>query len=364
MQLQIKTDILKDMVSRAIKGAGCNKLIPLTSMMSIELKAGTLILHTTDMTNHLYIKTSNIAGDDFYVTIQVEQFSKLISKLTCENVELELKSNALEVRGNGRYSIELPLDENGELIQFPDPAAKSDLPVIKTIDLAIVKSILNVAKPSLAVTLEVPCYTGYYVGDSVMTTNRAIVCNIDMNLLGTPVLISSEMMDLLDIMEYEKIEVRLEGEIIQFSTPDCVVYGYLMNDIDSYAVKDINSFLQTSREMDSFCKVSKSAMLALLDRIALFTQEYDNRAIQLTFTPQGINISSKKTDGTETIEYVESQNFKPFTVLMNVDSFITQIKAYPLDALEIHYGNPMFITLNHNKTTQILSLLVEEGAEA
>ena len=50
MKLSIKTEKLKEMVSRSIKGVGNNKLIPLTSLMAIELKDGKLTLITTDAT--------------------------------------------------------------------------------------------------------------------------------------------------------------------------------------------------------------------------------------------------------------------------------------------------------------------------
>ena len=66
------------MTTKAVKGAGNNKLIPLTSMMSIELKDSTLTLHTTDMTNHLYVKESQVEGEDFYVTVGVEQFTHML----------------------------------------------------------------------------------------------------------------------------------------------------------------------------------------------------------------------------------------------------------------------------------------------
>ena len=81
MKLTIKTDIFKEIISRAIKGASQNKLIPLTSLMAIQLKDDQLTVITSDATNYLYINQDNIAGDDFYVVVQVEQFSKLISKL-------------------------------------------------------------------------------------------------------------------------------------------------------------------------------------------------------------------------------------------------------------------------------------------
>ena len=52
MKFTIGTELMKDVVARAIKGAGNNKLIPITSMMCIKLKNGDLTVITTDATNH------------------------------------------------------------------------------------------------------------------------------------------------------------------------------------------------------------------------------------------------------------------------------------------------------------------------
>ena len=121
MKLSVKTPIMKELVSRAIKGASQNKLIPLTGLMAIQLKDGKLTLLTTDASNYLYVMQDNVAGDEFYVVVQVEQFSKLISKMTCDMLVLELNDSILTVKGNGEYKIELPLDETGDLIKFPSP---------------------------------------------------------------------------------------------------------------------------------------------------------------------------------------------------------------------------------------------------
>ena len=360
MKITIKTSVLKDMVARAIKGAGCNKLIPLTSMMSIEVTGNKLVLHTTDMTNHLYIM-QNIDAKEFYVTVGVEQFSKLIGRMTCENVSLEVKANALEVKGNGTYNIELPLDENGDLIKFPDPYADANngLTTSRTVALSTIKAILNTAKASVANTMEIPCYTGYYFGDTLLTTDTFKICSMGVKLFDEPVLISQEMMNLLDIMESENVNVNIGGDIIIFTSPDCVVYGYKMDCIEDFAVGPITGLLET--EFDSVCRIAKVDILATLDRIALFVGTYDDKAIRLNFTPEGISVSSKKSDGVELIDYKESENFKPFTCLIDIELFTTQIKADSSDIIELHYGNDKFVSITNTtaKSTQIIALLAD-----
>ena len=55
MKLKIKTLKMQEMVSKAIKGASGNKMIPITSLMAIELKENVLTLTTTDASNYVKI---------------------------------------------------------------------------------------------------------------------------------------------------------------------------------------------------------------------------------------------------------------------------------------------------------------------
>ena len=55
MKIDIITSELKDMVSRVVKGASCDKLIPLTNYIGFEVKDNVLCLRTTDGANFLSI---------------------------------------------------------------------------------------------------------------------------------------------------------------------------------------------------------------------------------------------------------------------------------------------------------------------
>ena len=244
MKLTVKTEKLKEMVSRAVKGVGNNKLIPLTSLMAIEVKDGKLTLITTDATNYLYIIEDKVVADDFYVVVDANTFSKLISKMTCENVTLEVKSGiyVLEVKGNGNYKIELPLDENGEPIKYPNPYDKlqNEVADVGTINRTTIQVILETIKPALATTLENPCYTGYYVGEQVVATDTYKIASMGVQLFKTESrLISAEMFDLLAVMGAEKINVQTSDNDAVFVTPDCIVCGKFMEGIEDYAIDAI-----------------------------------------------------------------------------------------------------------------------------
>lgn len=359
MKLTVNTSALQNMVAKSMKGASCNKMIPLTSLMAIQLKDHKLTLVTTDATNYLYVMTDKIDGDDFYVVVQADMFSKLIARLTCEKVTMTLTDHALNVKGNGNYMIELPLDEEGELIVYPDPLKKmGEIDSTDTINLSTVRLILATAKASLAETDEVPCYTGYYVGNSVVSTDTYKICGIDIPLFDEPALISPETMNLLDLLSDEKIEVARDGNTLVFSTPGCVVYGKTMDSIADFQIDVINNLL--GQEFDSSCKVSKDALLQLLDRLALFVSAYDKNGIYLTFTREGLQIDSKQANSTELLPYSESSNFKDFTCCIDIEMFRSQVKANTASAIEIQYGEDNAIKIVDGNVTQVIALLEDD----
>lgn len=363
MKLAIKTEKLKDMVARAVKGVGNNKLIPLTSLMAIELKNNTLTFITTDATNYLYIIEDKMVGEDFYVVVDANVFSKLISKMTCENVTLEAKDTWLEVRGNGTYKIELPLDENGEYIKYPDPLAKLDLNDAEemTINRTTIQVILETIKSALATTLENPCYTGYYVGKSVVATDTYKIASMDVKLFDNARLISAELMDLLAVMQAEKILVDITGDDIVFSTPDCTIVGKVMEGLEDFAIDPIMDLVNT--EFDSVCSVPKSALLQLLDRLSLFVGPYDKNAVYLTFTDKGLQVSSKATNGIEIINYVSSDNFKDFTCEVDIQMLTQEVKAVSNDVIEMYYGEDNAIKMTDGNITIVVALLEDDNGE-
>ena len=362
MEVTVKTSILKDMVSRASKGASCNKLIPLTSLMGIKLDDGVLTLITTDATNYLYVREKGIAGLDFNVSVPVDTFVKLIERMTCENITLDVTDKTLSVKGNGDYKIELPMDEDtGNVVRFPNPVGNIvfDPTNIKEVNLSTIKVIINSLKSALAVTMDDPCYVGYYVGDSVIATDTYKIASLGVSgLFGEPKLISPELMQLLMVMRDEKINVDSSGNILVFGSSDCTIYGTVMEGIEDYAVDAIMGLVDT--EFDSVCKIPKNALLQVLDRLSLFVNTYDKNGIYLTFTKDGLQIESKSTSGVEIIPYYESNDFKEFTCCIDIEMFMSQIKSLAVDMVELHYGLDNAIKMVDGNVTQVIALLEDD----
>lgn len=353
MQLVVNTQKLKDMVSKSIKGAGNNKLIPITQFIGITKVDNTLRLTTTDATNYLYVQdTIDESEEEFAVTVFVEQFSKIISKLTSENVSLVVKDNVLEVHGNGTYSIELPLDENGEIIKFPDPIANIKKADSKgSVSLADIKVILDSVKPSLSTDTNSDI-VNYFIGDTALATDSYKIASFNKKLLDGEYLIAPELLDLFSVVSTDKINYKIVGDSIVFEAGDVTIYGKLMN--EEYPVDVLEKLL--SEKFPSVCKINKQDFLNLLDRISIFVSKYDDKAIRLYFEKDGITVSNKNRSSNEKIEYKDSKKHKDFDCVIDVEFLTTQIKAYASDVIEMHYGKENSIKLVDGNITQIVAL--------
>lgn len=368
MKLTVKTDVFQNMVAKAVKGSS-NSNLYLTQLMAISLKNNDLVLITTDENNYLYVKEPKVAGDDFYAVVPVEKFAKLISRLTCEEITLEIpqsKSGELEkliVKGNGKYVIELPYDEDGQLVQFPDPLASS-IPdaVEEDVKLSTIHLILSTAKAALQVAKNRTCYCGYYIGDRVVTTDSYKICGIDIKLFDRAMLLPPELVDLLDLLGEEDVKVTHNDDTLIFSTDRTVVYGHVMEGIDEYKIDAISSLLD--EQFGSSCKIEKSALLQLLDRLTLFVGTYDKNSVYLTFTKDGLLVSSKQDSGSEIIPYRESNNFKDYTCCLDIELFKSQVKANQSGVIEILYGNDSSIKMVDANVKQIVALADDDREDS
>jgi DNA polymerase III sliding clamp (beta) subunit (PCNA family) len=354
---------MKDVLSRAIKGVGNNKLLPITQMICISLEDGTLTTITTDGTNYLYVREQHVAGDNFYVVVDANQFVKLISKMTCDNISMTIveKTGALVVKGNGTYTLELPLDEEGEFIKFPNVLRK--LATVATVDGGIVNKstiqvVLETIKPALATTFENPEYTAYYMADKIVATDQVTIASMNVKFCDVPKLINADFLDLVSVVRGEKIKVEYYSNDIIFDTEDATIVGKLVEGIEDYAIDAISGLID--QPFDCFCSVPKTALLQMLDRLSLFVGPYDDNSVILTFTKDGLQVSSKASNGIEILNYIASDNQMNFTAPINVNMLIKTVKSISNDVIEIFYGDDSAIKIVDGNITIIIALNEED----
>lgn len=338
MKITINTTKFQEMLSKVIKGASNNRLLPITSLLSIKLENNVLYLTTTDATNYLTIKEPNVEGDDSQIVVQADNFVKLISRMTCDVISLDITNNYLHIVGNGSYKVEIVLDDSGVPIIYPNPVATfSKTNQIGTIELATIKTVLSSVKPALSTNLEMPCYTNYYIHDCVIATDTQKVSHLAQSLFSVPKLVSGDLVNLLDVVSDNTITVYSDGNKLLFESEHCIVYGFESVGIDNFSVDAIKNLV--NQHYENTCKVSKNALLQLLDRISLFVNsDYDDGEIYLNFDTTSISVSSKQSTGVEKINYIDATAPTPFECSIDIRLLMPQVKAQPNDVITLEYG--------------------------
>lgn len=360
--MKVKTQVLQEMLTKAVRGSVPNKMLPLTSLIGVKSEGNKFELITTDGSNYLYVRGENEDSADLDISVDIDKFSKLIGKFTTEFTELEVDDGVLKISGNGQYKIGLPLDEDNGVVKYTDPVSKlqfKDSPVeIKTED---IRSVLQFNKPALAISSDDSnCYTNYYtVGDSVVSTDSFKLCGNKVSLgADTPLLISASTMELLGNISDETCEMRTADSTVCFFSSDIIVYSVSPDGVDKYSntVNKIQKIIDT--DLTSNCRVSKNSLISLLERISLFVGPYDKNIVKLQFGTTGIVVSSKDESAIDEIEYKEVQDAQPFDCLLDVSMLLSLIKSQTSDYLNIYFGESTsrVIKLVDGDVSQVLAL--------
>lgn len=355
MKFETTTTMLQVLVSKAIKGAGFNKLLPITSMIGIYVD-DKINLYTTDGSNYLEISGDVVKADDFDITVDADTFAKLVSKLTSDTVTLEVKDNILIITGNGTYKLPLQMSDDGTPLKFPNRNDNNlEVETIGELPQAAINYMVMSLKPSLSTNVS-SVYSNYFVGEFLASTDRAMMCICDRASFDKPMLFSREFVDLLALAGSDvKLGIRSCDDMIIALADGFVVQAKPVDGVDDYNVDGLKKLLNL--ELNSFCRVNKKALLSLLDRLSIFVGAYDDESIQIHFTDGAMEISSMSSDGVESIDYMEYSNFKEHTVKINVNRLITLLKAYASDFVDIYYGDNMCIKFVDGHLTELLALM-------
>lgn len=365
MKFSILTKTLQDLINKVIKGAGNNKILPLTSMLDINLKDGVLSLTTTDMNNYVTVKETGINGEDFNVVIPIDSFSKLVTKTTTETVTLELEESSLKFVGNGTYNLPLSLDEEDEMVRFPEYSFPIEYDT-ETIKLSDLRTVFENNSTCISTDMSTPCLTGFYFDDNVITTDSVAICINKTKIFNSPVLLSAVMVGLLNLFDKEDITVQIANNKIKFITSNVILCGTTMNEVDEYPAEAIESYLDATFEHS--CKLNKSALLGVLDRMLIFIDDNrDNFCASITFSNKGVLIRNKDNTANEIIPYVADASIKPlensYSCDINIDIFKSQVSSCKGNTVLIYFAHEddVCIKIEDESIVKIIALTAEDA---
>ena len=364
MKMQVKTVVLQELLAKAMKGVGGNKMVDITMDIAIDLHEGKLTLRSTDGTNFLTVSVDGVQGDPFSIVIPADTFSKLVQKFSCEKVSLEVKDNYLEVSGNGIYKLKIPYDELGNPIKFPTYDFDEGAETVE-VELNKVKRILNTNSKATAKTMDEPALTGYFFAENVITSDGYVVCCNAMPVIGDgkrKFLLPEQFLRLMLVSEAEKVRFSADEEgALLVRSNNFELFGYTLGGntgvdlVGQYPYDAIMKYIQ--EDFGAECKVQKAALLEALSRLSLVVGDYDKNEVNLDFTKTGIVISNKTASGTETVLYSGVKEYKPFKCVIDIEELKTQVQVQNVEDVTLYYGHPSAIRMTDGKMSQVVSLV-------
>lgn len=357
MQLKLKTETLKSLTSKVVKGMGNHKMLPITEMVGINVENDFISLLSTDGTNSVEVKgkIENTDNESFSISVNGNTFIKLVQKITTEFITLVVNEDSITIKGNGSYSFPIPVDEDNNKVVFKPLTLDG---VKQEVEVASLKDSYSLNKESVANTMEVPAYTGFYYDENgSVTTNSIKISYLSKGIIKNPVLLFTSFVQLFSILDDKTATIVQNNSEICIFTNSVVIKSLKMTDITEFPINEIKPFITT--EMPHKVKVNKQALLNLLNRIEIFVTPYDKNGIKVDFTKEGMKVWTIKGDSYELLPYIDSTNQENASIKIDVTNFKALISACPEEEVTIHYGNPNAIKMTFGDVIQVIALQSE-----
>lgn len=353
MKFTMNTAKMNSILSRLSKGVGSSKILPITEYLKMELVEGDLTIVATDSANFIEYFEKGIEGQDGTAIVQADKLIKLVSKTTKQQVSFELKDTHLEVKGNGVYKVELFETSEYPTYEFEHTIAGT------TIKSATLKKVFGINKSAIATDLLMPCFTGYNLGDTAITTDGVKMCLNETSILGDKrALIPQKLAELLHVISSEDVYIQKDGNKLLFSAESITVFGTELDGLAEYP--DISAVTELVYENNA--TVNRQQLLDALDRLSLFVDNTTNFGVRFKFAEDKLYIEDLKQKSVEEVDYKSKQaTEQDVTMIFNLDYAVDLLGALGKDDAVLYFSQELPLKIKEDEVTIILSTMSPES---
>jgi DNA polymerase-3 subunit beta len=295
MKLEVSTPLLQAVCNKAVKAVSTKDIIP--SLKNFLFDVTEKNIHIIAGDSATYIEKDipcNTIQETGKTSVDAKDFTKLINKINSETVILDTgNDNKLTIKaGKSKFSLKtidptdyvypenLVLDVEGVKIVLPE-----------------LKKALKLGSITVSRNATELYFTGYKIGQCIMTTNRNNLTIYNYSLCNDSKLLTQDLVNLLNDMDGEVVEFGYTDDFIEFKVDGTRILGNLLCGLEFFPEDDIlEQFSYESKAL-----VSKKELIPVLDRALIFVQQLG--AVELTFD-SGV-IKSQLVGNTEADTYEE-----------------------------------------------------------
>ena len=338
--MKIKTTVLQDMINKAGKICKKDALSPITLMVQLERKGNNFIVTTTSGDASVIIrKPVEGEGEDFRAVVYAEFLTSLVNKITTEYVDMKIEGNNLSIIGNGAYLLDICVDDNGDVIKFPE--FKEVAGDGKEIDVKKLIDAISVARSCTAINMNANELDTYYIGKKIIATNTykvGIVPNIP-ELENEDIYLPKELGNALVAIGFDKAKIKSNETTMELYNDEYVFQATINGAKDKFPTESALSMLQLG--FDYNVTLNKNELLQVLERAALFIKDYERNGISFIFRPDKLTIRSLSGAINEDLEYISKDNVEGLvevSTLLDILNLKDQLSSLTGEKVTMGFG--------------------------
>ena len=368
----LRIESLQEACKNILAAVDNNELSAITETLELVTKGNFLYINVTNREYFAQVKIDINEEIDFHATVNATLFLKLISQVTTDTVEIDIKDTYITVKANGTYKI--PLIFDGEkLLELPE--IKIENPTNQfNIPSSILKSILNYnSKELLKGTISKPVQKLYYVDDqgAITFTNGACVNSFT---LEQPIklLFNNRLVKLFKLFNDENVKFTLgfdsiSEDIIQtkvrFESSSIVLTAILSCDdslLMSVPVAAIRG--RAHGEYPYSVNVNKYDMLQTINRLLLFNsvggsnKEVIKPYSTFEFGKDSVTIYDINKENKEIVNYNNSviECEEGYTAILDLIELKMTLENCAEQYLNIHFGDHTAMVITRGQIANVV----------
>lgn len=367
----IRIEKLQNACKNILTAVDSNTLSTITETLELVTVDNYLYMNVTNREYFAQVKIDIGEVVDFHATVNATLFLKLISQITTDTVELNIKDNYVVVVANGTYKLPLIFDGD-KLLDLPEIEIKNVTNEFE-IDSDILTSILQYnSKELLKGTIARPVQRLYYVDEKGAITFTSGACVNSFNLpQEVKLLFNDRLVKLFKLFDGSKVNLKIgydniSEDIIQtkvsFTSPDIKLTAILSCD-DSLLSKVPVSAIRgiATAEYPYSININKEYLLQAISRLLLFNTLSGSRDIvkpysTLEFGKDSVIIYDVKKENKEVVNYNNTvlDIDEPYTAILDLPELKATLETCNEPYLNINFGNNTSIVLTRGRITNVI----------
>ena len=293
------------------------------------------------------------------VIVRADQLYKLVNNISAKEISLTATDEHLEVRevgAGGVYKVDIRTDE-----EYPTISINSD--TILEVNTETLKHAFKCTKRCKSKSTHDGILLFYLIrNEKLIAADSIKVAYADLPGFTDEVLISPNIANMISTLDAKvtRVEIDKDNQKIKFVGDNIVITGALIGDKLIGGAKDYPNIAPIIEQRFSHsCMIDKDIMIGAINRIKPVLGLYDANEIDLTFTKEGLVISTK--DGSyDKIVYEDKPNMitEDITLTVNANLLLDILKSISTSIVTIEMDQDL-IKFKSNNDLYLLATVEE-----